>query len=376
MAMLTEELSHFPTFAKLLKVGDKRPSLHKMLQATVEKRSTPVPHMLAQAFCMEQEKLLDKLTSPNHNNLTVSNTCKSLELGFNLGGFLCEPGYKFVKLECLTKLLHSLSNYCQFGEAGNIYHELTAYVWDQGLTISTYPNLAYIYSELSSYHFMKSNYHDAFTWAMEAVKLLTPSLPPKMTLDVLRQASKSCVVKRDFAKAEILVKQAVGISKTVYGDSHTKYADSLIDYGFYLLNVDCITASMQVYQQALKVRKNSFGGDNLQVALAHEDLAYATYVNEYSSGNFSEAKRHAEKSLSIMGKHLPSDHLFLASSKRVLALILEEIAIDNSHSQDETLLVQSEELHLFALNLARLNFGECNVQTAKHYGNLGRLHLF
>ena len=66
-----------------------------------------------------------------------------------------EPGYKFVKLECLTKLLHSLSNYCQFSEAGNIYTELTTYVWDQGLTTATYPNLAYIYSECSSYHFMK-----------------------------------------------------------------------------------------------------------------------------------------------------------------------------------------------------------------------------
>ena len=66
-----------------------------------------------------------------------------------------EPGYKFVKLECLTKLLHSLSNYCQFSEAGNIYTELTSYVWDQDLTITTYPNLAYIYSECSSYHFMK-----------------------------------------------------------------------------------------------------------------------------------------------------------------------------------------------------------------------------
>ena len=54
-----------------------------------------------------------------------------------------------------------------------------------------------------------------------------------------------------------------------------------------MLNVDCITASMQVYQQALKVRKNCFGGDNLQVALAHEDLAYATYVNEYSTGKYS-----------------------------------------------------------------------------------------
>ena len=41
---------------------------------------------------------------------------------------------------------------------------------------------------------------------------------------------------------------------------------------------------MQVYKNALEVRKQSFGGDNLQVALAHEDLAYATYVNEYSSG--------------------------------------------------------------------------------------------
>ena len=164
-----------------------------------------------------------------------------------------------------------------------------------------------------------------------------------------------------------------------------------LTFRFYLLNVDCITASMQVYQQALKVRKMSFGGDNLQVALAHEDLAYATYVNEYSSGwcfpekisiesiinisgKFSDAKRHAETSLSIMGKYLPSDHLFLASSKRVLALILEEIAIDTGHIQDRTLLAKSEGLHRFALDLARLNFGECNVQTAKHYGNLGRLY--
>lgn len=399
MAMLTEELSHFPTFVKLLKVGDKRSCLHTMLQATVEKTSTPLPDTLAQAFCLDQEKLLAKLNSPSHNNLSVSNTSKTLELGFILGGFLCEAGwypaasevhracvnilrslnpaevgYPLVKLECLTKLLHSLSNYCQFSEAGNIFTELTKYVQDQELTSSTYPNLAYIYSEFSSYHFMKSNYHEAFTWAMESVKILTLSLPPKLTLDVLRQASKACIVKREFVKAEILVKQALGISKTVYGDSHLKYADSLIDYGFYLLNVDCITASMQVYQQALKVRKACFGGDNLQVALAHEDLAYATYVNEYSSGKFSDAKWHAEKSLSIMGKYLSANHLFVASSKRVLALILEEIAIDTEDTQDKVLLTKSEELHLFALNLSRRNFGENNVQTAKHYGNLGRLY--
>merc|ERR1719225_2195192 len=105
--------------------------------------------------------------------------------------------------------------------------------------------------------------------------------------------------------------------------------------------------------------------DNLQVALAHE----------YSSGKFSEARNHAETSLRILGKHLPADHLTLASSKRVLALVLEEIAIDSQGDHGEkSLLNKAEELHLFALNLAKLSFGECNVQTAKHYGNLGRLY--
>ena len=65
----------------------------------------------------------------------------------------------------------------------------------------------------------------------------------------------------------------------------------------------------------------------------------------------------------------------LASSKRVLALILEEIAIDSQgETGEKSLLNKAEDLHLFALNLAKLSFGECNVQTAKHYGNLGRLY--
>merc|ERR1719445_2564185 len=161
----------------------------------------------------------------------------------------------------------------------------------------------------------------------------------------------------------------------IYGTNHAKYADCLIDYGFYLLNVDCITASMMIYKNALDVRLECFGRENLQVAVAHEDLAYATYVNEYSTGKFDEARKHAHSSLQILSRHLPKDHLFLASSKRVLALILEEIAIDSQgNAVENTLLIKSEDLHLFALNLAKLNFGECNVQTAKHYGNLGRLY--
>jgi len=58
-----------------------------------------------------------------------------------------------------------------------------------------------------------------------------------------------------------------------------------------------------------------------------------------------------------------------------VALILEEIAIDSHHADTETrLLDEARELHLSSLLLAMRAFGENNVQTAKHYGNLGRLY--
>ena len=59
----------------------------------------------------------------------------------------------------------------------------------------------------------------------------------------------------------------------------------------------------------------------------------------------------------------------------VVALILEEIAIDSPHNETEMrLLDEAQELHLSSLMLAMKAFGENNVQTAKHYGNLGRLY--
>ena len=51
-----------------------------------------------------------------------------------------------------------------------------------------------------------------------------------------------------------------------------------------------MSAWLQVYQAALDIRIAVFGGNNLQLANAHEDLAYSTYVQEYSSGNFQGAK--------------------------------------------------------------------------------------
>ena len=45
-----------------------------------------------------------------------------------------------------------------------------------------------------------------------------------------------------------------------------------------------------LYQEAFRTRLYVFGYNNLHVATAHEDLGYALYVHEYSTGDFDEAR--------------------------------------------------------------------------------------
>lgn len=84
---------------------------------------------------------------------------------------------------------------------------------------------------------------------------------------------------------------------------------------------------------------------------------------------------HIGKAIDIMEKLLHGDHLLLASARRVQALILEEVALDSASASvsQQNLLFRAKCLHMSALQLTRKVFGEINVQTAKHYGNLGRL---
>ena len=85
------------------------------------------------------------------------------------------------------------------------------------------------------------------------MKQLKPSLPARIKIDVLRQAAKSCVVKREFQKAGLLIKQAVYLAREVFETDHPIYSDVLIDYGFYLLNYDSINNSVQVYKVKFKM---------------------------------------------------------------------------------------------------------------------------
>ncbi|KAL4224456.1 Amyloid protein-binding protein 2 [Mactra antiquata] len=386
LCQLGMEFSELDTFAKVLKVNDKRRLLHHCFQALMD-HGVHASETLADAFNSQVSLSLPQLQSKE----------KMIQLGFALGGFLSDAGwyedaekvYKAclsvcktddsvpslcLSLECCVRLLHVQNCNCKYQEAKISCTEamdIISKIDEQGQVI----NKATLYTEYCALLFAESQYDQAFKYCTSAMNELSLSLPKKAVVDVLRQCSKACVVKREFNKAEVLIKYAVNYAKEAFGCHHPKYSDALLDYGFYLLNVDSIAAAVKVYQNALDIRQAVFGGNNLHVAVAHEDLSYASYVQEYSSGRFTDARDHAEKAIEILEHILPKDHLMLSSSKRVKALILEEIAIDSHNKElEDKLLSEAQELHLQSLALARKAFGENNVQTAKHYGNLGRLY--
>ncbi|KAK7829927.1 hypothetical protein U0070_003382 [Myodes glareolus] len=223
---------------------------------------------------------------------------KAIQVGFVLGGFLSDAGWysdaEKVFLSCLQ--------------------------------------LCTLHDEML--HWFRAVECCAYKWCVEAMKEITAGLPVKVVVDVLRQASKACVVKREFKKAEQLIKHAVYLARDHFGSKHPKYSDTLLDYGFYLLNA------------ALDIRQSVFGGKNIHVATAHEDLAYSSYVHQYSSGKFDNALFHAE---------------------RAIALILEEIAIDcHNKETEQRLLQEAHDLHLSSLQLAKKAFGEFNEAEEMH----------
>ncbi|XP_067639160.1 amyloid protein-binding protein 2 [Eurosta solidaginis] len=325
----------------------------------------------------------------------------AMDFGLRLGSFLSEAGWLadsieilhcvaakirsmsedkqhvLVRLDCLQRLLHSESALCSFKFAERTFEEAVKLVNEVPRDNVPRSLLAKTFTEFSAMYFARSEYDDSHMWSIVAMRHLDESTPERVAVDVLRQAAKACVVKREFQRANLLISQATNRARKMFGVKHQKYADTLLDYGFFLLNVDSVYQSVIVYKDALEIRRCIFGNRNFHVAIAHEDLSYAYYVHEYSTGNFSCARKHVERAIEIMEYLVPKNHLMLASAKRVKALLLEEIALDkltDGGVDEDGLLRQSEELHNFALKLSLEMFGEVNVQTAKHYGNLGRLY--
>merc|ERR1712223_581287 len=400
---LEKHLSTLNVFLNFLQLGHKRIDLHKMFEfingTIIAQRTGTTSQEEVTDFHLtnnsEPKQLSEILQEAFVSTIFGSNPAANVVLGLNLASFLMDSGWYVAATKVLfsledcfkdtispgarneisTKLLHAFSEYRQFDRGGEVLKKLSIFASAEGK-----PRINSSSSELceiSNYFYWQSLFPDAHEFGMRAIKSISALTPSRVAIDVLRQAGKANVVRRQFSLAHLLLCEALLYAQEIFGKHHLRYADCLMDFAFYLLNVDEVGKSVQAYQEALTIREKILGHHNLLVAKAYEELAYATYVHEYSSGHFEKAKKHAEAALLIMHYIIPSNHLLVASSQRVLALILEEIAIDDQvgdKKASEGMLAHAEKLHLSAVTLSTKAFGEKNVQTAKHYGNLGRLY--
>ena len=258
----------------------------------------------------------------------------TIRIGLQIGSFLAEAGWLYdaihvyqetccmiqcldqrhadhflLYLDCLQRILNAESRFCLFNNAHRTSMKINTLI-EEALNKSSFklPSclLARICRERSMMHFLRSEYDSSFNWSVRALQLMHHgAVSERVAINVLLQAGKACVVKRQYKRANLLITMAVSRTLALYGKTHQRYADALLDYGFYLLNVDLIGNSVSVYTEALQIKKTIFGKLNLNVGTANEDLAYALYVKEYSSGLFAPAREHIDQAIKIMDCLVP-----------------------------------------------------------------------
>lgn len=210
--------------------------------------------LLSEQIVYENNGKLTVLDGDDYLNINCSKAYrKEIDKGLRLGTFLYESGWFENSLEvlrvtrqlilelddnygklllllgCLQKLLHAQTLYCCFKDASitttqalslieqvqSLYNSGQIMVDDNRNMTAGIPNsfLVNFYYELSTLHYSRSEYDLSFKWSVKALEYLSNDTPNKITIDALRQASKSCVVKRKYQLANLLIECAVRIAE-------------------------------------------------------------------------------------------------------------------------------------------------------------------
>lgn len=201
---------------------------------------------------MEIGERVDLITSDVYLNINLSrNYRKEIDKGLRLGSFLYESGWLedslkvlditktmineldedyaklLLQLSCLQKHLHVQALFCCYKEASitttqalNLIDKIQKSYTSNHVALSIsctngVPDslLASVYHELSVLHFNRSEYDLSYNWGVKALEFLRTDTPAKISVDVLRQSAKSCVVKRKFQIANLLINSAVKIAE-------------------------------------------------------------------------------------------------------------------------------------------------------------------
>jgi hypothetical protein len=234
-----------PLASELQRIFVQRAQFMLTVQTVREKNEK----LIASDDDMEIGERTDLISSEIYLNINVSrNYRENIDKGLRLGTFLYECGWLedslkvlnvtksmineldedytnlLTLLSCLQKLLHVQALFCCYKDASITTSQAAILIetvrtqyssLSDDFTINGVPEslLANFYHELSVLHFNRSEYDLSYEWGVKALEYLRTETPAKIAVDVLRQAAKSCVVKRKFQIANLLINSAVQIAR-------------------------------------------------------------------------------------------------------------------------------------------------------------------
>ena len=385
---LENEFMNMNTFNSFLNLYHRRKTLHQVF-SKANSRNLP-------------EKIAKQCTLNLFNTKDITEKSKIQYTAYKISLFLSEAGWysdastilatiirtsknsqTSIILESKIKLIETYSRVARLDEAAFILNGLKHSGMEQK---GEAEKITYFQSS-SIYHFCKTEYKSAYEYSIKAVQMLKETFPPQLIIDILIQAARPCIELSKFILAKVLLEKALLKTKRHCGEHNLTYAGCLKHYAYYLLKVDKLYPSIQVYEIALKTFKEILGENNIRTANIYTDIAYATYAREHAAtGDFTNAISFVKSAKSIMEEILPRNHIRIARTLQVYALILEEVAIDLTHSIANGVAVESKEterknflkeantLQITTLKIVSKCLGNNTMRIANSYSNLGRLY--
>ena len=160
-------------------------------------------------------------------------------------------------------------------------------------------------------------------------------------------------------EAEPLMRRALEIHETVFGEQHATVATCLNNLASLLQNTNRIEEAEPLMRRALKIRETAFGRDHPTVSNCLNNLA--TLLRD--ANRIEEAEPLMRRALEIDEATFGEQHPTLAIRLNNLATVL----------QDTNRFEEAEPLMRRALEIGEVSFGEQHPDVAIHLNNLATL---
>ena len=161
----------------------------------------------------------------------------------------------------------------------------------------------------------------------------------------------------DYAKAADMIRQALALRKSVFGEKHPRVADSLHDLGALLKDQGKPAEAEVLFRRALSQRRELLGNEHPEVAGSLDAIGVALT----EQGKLTEAEEFHRQALALRKKLFGDEHLDVAVSLHNLGNVL---LMEGKNSEAETIFRQ-------VLSMRKKLLGSEHPLLATTLGNLG-----